>query len=167
MSDDPIHDPQLIDLRNNGTVGLSIDGRRFELKRPKVGEFARLRESYLRMLDELGEMAEDDVARIRVIEERLEVLKPRRERTEGEPLTDDEEAEFRKLRAESRTILRDQQERASHDRLQWFREAFDALVLRGGSLPQNDDDLEPWLAAADFQSKLVVHWMSVPLARGR
>lgn len=146
-------------LAPNGTAVITIGTKAFRLRRPKVGEFRRLRESFFAMSEEVQDVAADTLERIEPISAQLEEL------SDKSDLDPDDRTLRRDLRRQASKLVAEQRDRFESLRFGWIREVFDELS-ENGHLPEEDDDLEPWLIDPRFQAELVKHWQTRPLARG-
>lgn len=140
--------PEGLELHKNGTVTVVLDNDRIVLRRPKMGEFRKLRELLHANQDTLYEMADEaGLLRASIV-------------TEGEEATSPENA-ARLQRA--RRMEREMTRRTEDLNLGWMRET---LALLGGGTVPADDDLPLWMADGSAITTLIGHWRSVPLARG-
>lgn len=139
--------PDSWEPQKNGTILCYIDGALFRLRRPKGGEYRRLREAVLEMRDRVLKDVADKVR---------DAADP--ERTDDEKIADafdeyDQDADI----------------------LKWFRLVFNGGDLDGKnfrglsdrSLPDDDDELPTWFLADKFIGEILDHWRSVPRVPGR
>lgn len=134
------------ELLVDGRVSVVVDGEEWLLRRPKIGEFRKLRERIWETQDQ-------------------KVIITDRFRKEAKAKAE----ELAKADEMTRTI---ESQRFGH-RLtadleelneQWVREAFDLLAARPA--PEAIDIWPTWLRESDFIGSLLEHWRAVPLARG-
>lgn len=149
--------PEGAEFVNDGTLRVHIGGKRWALRRPKVGEYKRLRE--LRY-----EVEDAKLVNLR------DALLP------DEP-DDEENPTKRRLGRMDNELASRQRGRdatAANEKLErdWLVAVFDGdpeRELKGLAdkpLPTDEDDWPLWLTQPDFASQLFTHWRSVPLARG-
>lgn len=137
-------------LRDDGTVTCTVAGKRHRLRRPTMGELRALREAQV--------ACEDDV---------VDAFAPFRQRLadlDAAANEADEADEARAKRKEWRETNAEALAAIEGARVGWVREVF--TTLSKVDLPDDDADLEPWMASADLAAMLIEHWRSVPLARG-
>lgn len=144
-TDDPAEE---LRLEPNGTVTAVLEGKRVTLRRPKLGEFRKLRELLHDSQDRLYAMAE-------AVKEAGSALEAEADAAESvEAVT--ALREVRRLDREYTTANED-------DTVAWMRATFD--MLADSPLPA-DDDLPLWAADGTTVAALITHWRSVPLDRG-
>lgn len=136
--------PDGAEMVKDGTVRLFVDGDTIKLRRPKVGEFRKLRERAYEVAD-----AKLNNLRDAVIEA---------------PAQDAPQAERLAHTMESRKANREM--KAANEVLdqEWMAEAVD--MLGDKALPEARDDWPVWLGSAALATQLFEHWQSVPPARG-
>lgn len=136
--------PDGFELVNNGTARLTIDGQVWRLRRPKLGEFRKLRES----------LDERDDAHLRIISAHQSDDKP----------ADDADAEEKlaytlNARHRSRSLT----EQVGALNVEWLTEALRLLCDRE---PPPADEWPAGMDESGTISALVSHWRSVPLRSG-
>lgn len=141
-----------VELSQTGLVRLRIDGTRYRLRRPFMGELKKLRLALEEVTEEIGD------AQITLHQVRAEVLA-------SEPDDDEDPAAVAKWQREKRSLTRqavnDLTELADKLRLEWWRGVFDEVSLDG--IP---DELPVWILDPDLPDQVVKHWRSVPLGHG-
>lgn len=143
--------PESFQLNKDGTVRAIIGDRVHRLRRPKIGEFRRLREHQQEINDELSERSLAAQQRAREMNDELKAA-------EG-----DADA-LRRLRTEDRALSREIRERAEQLRIDWVRHVFELLADR--PLPEDPDDWESYLLDPNLPADLVTHWQTRPLRSG-
>lgn len=137
--------PDGIELHKDGTATLSIDNDRWRMRRPKLGEFRKLRELLHSREDErlrrLGEFGELPAA-------------------PAKDAPNDEKVAY--------TAAVNAQQRAITDVMQdlnidWLEQALTMLCERE---PPPADDWPSGMAESEMVTKLVEHWRAVPLRSG-
>lgn len=138
--------PEGVDLAPDGTVLLHVDGEVYRLRRPKVGEYRKLKERRSIVQDEALANLQKAAA------------------AEPPPVKDEKDTAASLERAlQQRTLQRaagDANEQLERD---WFAEVADMLCDR--ELPPQDE-WPNWLGQADLAASLFQHWRTVPLASG-
>ncbi len=144
MPNPPNPVPDGIELRKDGSVRLQANGDGWRLRRPKLGEFRKLRE----LLNE----ANDD--RLRIIARMGMPDKPGNDATADEKLeyTLAVSARSRQLEAEVLAL-----------NVAWIAEALRVLCDHD---PPEPDDWPSGMDSSDTIAELVQHWRSVPLRSG-
>ncbi len=136
--------PDGFDLSSDGTILLHIDNERWRLRRPKLGEYRKIREWLRENEDEHRAI----IAGIAVVD------RPGEDATQ-----DDKTAYLTNVTARSRDIT---------DRTEAMNVAWVAKVI--GMLSDKDapdvDDLPAGCQSGEFVGSLVEHWRSVPLRSG-
>lgn len=138
--------PDGVELNKDGTVTITTDGSRCRLRRPKLGEFRKLRE----LLHE----REDNRLRILAEQAAVETTKPEK----------DEDAETKlaytlEVARRGRAVT----DAMSELNITWLSAAIDMLAK--DSAPAVDD----WpsgMDSSEFVAALVDHWRAVPLRSG-
>lgn len=157
-----LHPDDPVQLRPNGTVFCQIAGKRYRLRRPKMGEYRRLRESLQDMTDALDDALEHvavQQARIRTRQSEMS------ERHATGELTDAEQAEWMDLRLQDRNLGREASRMVEQRRLEWLAEAW-AMLSMDGPLPDDPDEAEAWLLDTQLANKLLQHWRTTPFVSG-
>jgi hypothetical protein len=140
------NDPQVPDgfeLIKDGTARLIVDGEIWRLRRPKYGEFRKLRE--------LLQQRDDD--QVRLIIESASLQSP-----EDEP-----ENEVDKQLAE-RIRQRQLNEAVEELNVDWVQEVLVLLTI--DKTPPPPDQWPAGMETLGFIKQLIDHWRTVPLARG-
>lgn len=153
--------PEGLELHKNGTVTVVIDADRFELRRPKAGEYRRLREQLEEINDEILVLADQTDTASGPIREEREATK----RLAGAD-------EIARIRAgittadqlEHRKRLRVFNAHVENKRGEWFRTVIQ--TLSPVALERPDEDLPNWFFTADISAELIRHWQAVPSPRG-
>lgn len=143
---------------DDGTITCSVGGKRHRLRRPKLGEFRRLRETQVQIEDDVRAAADP-------FRDELSDL----DRRAVEATEDGRVDEARSLRDEWRTVNDKALVEIEIVRARWVRSVF--AVLSDIKLPEPDDDdpaadLEPWMVSATLPAAFVYHWRHRPLALG-
>lgn len=131
----------------DGTVIVRVEGETYRLRRPKTGEYRKLREGLHNLQDEITRLtaeASDGIS--------------------GAPednATTEERMRFVMAQRGGGRELTDKAEQLSID---WLRQCFDTLADQ--PLPEGDDDLPVWLWAGDFTAELLGHWRERPFSSG-
>lgn len=139
---DEVPEDDRFDLMADGSVLVTLDGERRRLRRPKVGEYRKLRER-------LWDLQDDKVS---ITERHRDQAKERAEELKGATEVEQTMA----VRQASRALTAELE--ALNE--QWIREAFD--MLGDKAAPEAVDDWPTWLRESDFVTRLVEHWRSVP-----
>lgn len=129
----------------SGTAAVVIDGVRRRLRRPKVGEFRRLRELLQENQDEAYAMSNRLLGVQKAIDD------------SDTPENTARLEEARKLQRELNALTEDRN-------LAWVRQAVE--VLSDSPLTLDDDDLPVWMASGETVTQLLQYWRTVPLAHG-
>lgn len=162
-----------LDLRDNGTIRLYIDGARYRLRRPRAREYRRLRESYQEAQDDISDRSDETEE---WSQELLATIAKRREADPKAGRTPDERREDRKRGRE----LTDFVERTM---FAWWAEVIEVLgeegrtpVLTEGPSDDDDDgdtvefdafaDLPMWMGTVPAANSVLNHWRSVPSLSG-
>lgn len=154
--------PEGLELRKDGTIVLHLDdengrNQRVQLRRPKMKELRRLRETEWEIADEIRAFTAplQDAVDAHLAEHDLDP-------GDSIALT---KASTQVLRT-MRDLMRDRDQkgvvRAEELRGPWAAEAIETL----SDTRIDEDDLPPWCFGADFASALITHWLSVPTRRG-
>lgn len=142
--------PEGFELHSNGTATLvlhvddpaegAVVAHRWNLRRPKAGEYRSFRE-------QLEELSDDALRRQREVRHTAETAAP-----------DDDEATLLaiKLSREMTSLL-------DAGRASWLRNAVETLA--GRALPP-DDDLPAWFGTDADVAALLKHWRTAPSPRG-
>lgn len=130
------------ELRPNGIVIVTLDSEVHSLRRPKVGEYRKMRERLWDLQDE----------KVAITQRHRDEAEARAKDLKGS----DEMVVTLDVRKRSRALTADLEELNE----QWVREAFD--VLADKPLVAGVDDWPTWLRESDFITVLVEHWRSVP-----
>lgn len=152
-------------FRPNGTVLCQVGGRRYVLRRPRMGEFRHLREAMQAMHDRLED--ELEVTARRQLQLRSEMAELG---GDGGELSDGEQARWSELRREDRRLGRDAAALGDTARLEWLQEAW--RLLADQPLPTTEDGAldadvaEAWMLDPNLPAQLLGHWRTVPLASG-
>lgn len=145
------------EFHRNGTATAHVDHVRYRLRRPKAGEYRRLRESLEEVTDAISDRAVELQARAAEIGKRAEEGQKAAEESGGVYLPSSEDRALeRKLVRE----FRDEREAAYGD---WMGEVFGLLCDQ--AVPAQDD-LPVWWTAEATATALFRHWQTVPPARG-
>lgn len=136
--------PDGFELINNGTARLVVDGQVWRLRRPKLGEFRKLREA----------LDERDDAHLRIISEH---------RSEDKPADDADAEEKLAFTLGARARGRAISEQVAALNVEWLGEALRLLCDRE---PPAVDDWPAGMDESGTISALVSHWRSVPLRSG-
>lgn len=140
--------PEGLELHDNGTITAVLDGERFQLRRPRVGEFRKLREVLHESQDHLHELADE----VKAAGQSL-----------ASAQTADNDAESLRLLSEVRRLNRRYDIANEDANMGWMHEAF--AMLADKPIGANDD-LPLWMADGSTITTLIEHWRTVPLARG-
>lgn len=158
-----------VTLVNNGTVRLTVGGKLYRLRRPKMGEFRQLREAIQEVNDEIEAKARALQHEATLIDRQVLELLGLPADADGEAVADAERQlpmvaeEITKLRSEARQHGRQFTDEAEAARLGWAHQVL--LTLSQDGAPALED-LEPWMATARWWASLLAHWQSVPLGLG-
>lgn len=142
-----------IDLRENGTVRVWVDGRCVRLRRPKAREFREVTDALNEAIEEQSELINEtarqgEAIRLRT-EERIE---------QGEAGISEEDA------ALDRKIGREMNDRIDEIIVGWWLRLFSTL---GAPDPGFEAaDLPPWLTRVATALSVIGHWRSVPSLSG-
>lgn len=139
----------LLKYEDNGTITCSVGGTRYRLRRPKVGELRRLWEGWEEGNDDTIAHIEERAAEVAALDKILD--------------GDDTIAKLdaRKERRGIQTEIRFANQAVWAG---WARDAF--ATLGDGKLPDDDEQLEPWLLTATTGLDFIRHWQKVPKASG-
>lgn len=149
---------EAFDLINNGTARIFVDGTAYGLRRPKVGEYKKLREL-------LHDTQDDIQARLLEDDEPKKLTKKKggakaAATDEVEAVVDDALAKVR----EARRLTRELNDFAESKYQDWIEEA--VRMLGDKPLPPDRDNWPLFTTSHEFIAKLIEHWRSVPLALG-
>lgn len=136
--------PDGFELVSNGTARLMIDGEVWRLRRPKVGEFRKLREL----------LHERDDERLRRIASQENHEKP------AEDASQDEKLAYTLALAQRSRVLQEEVEDLD---LNWTAQA---LTILADHQPPPIDDWPSGMGSSEFIQQLLTHWRSVPLRSG-
>lgn len=138
--------PDGFDLRPDGTILLHVDNDRWRLRRPKLGEFRKLREA----------LQERDDQALRLTSARVASL--------PDKLPDDASQADKEERAVSvKQASRDFEESIRSLNVAWLA---NALTMLADSTPPEPDDWPSGADEPDTIAQIVQHWRSVPLRSG-
>lgn len=141
--------PEGLELRKDGTILVVMGEDRYTLKRPKYGELRELRELIANMDDEaLSAVAE--------AQEQVAQLGALATESVGRERADHEIAVGRVTRARRDTL--------EAIRVAGMRRVFE--LLSNHKLPSEEAEWETWVIDPSTFSRMLMHWQSVPLARG-
>lgn len=153
--------PEGLELHKNGTALIVIDEQRFELRRPKAGEYRRLREHLEQINDDILMLAEQTDSAAGPIREERDALKRNAGADEiaaiRAKVTIQDQLEHRKRLREFNSVV-------DNKRAEWVRAVI--ASLSSTPLESSDDDLPTWFFTADMSVELIKHWQSVPSPRG-
>lgn len=152
---------EAFDLVNNGTARIFIEGEPYAMRRPKVGEYKKLRE----LLNETSERIQAKAQEKPKKAPAKKRTKVAAEPTDEEPpkIEDDADAKFAEAR-EARRITNELNDFVEAQYQDWVDEA--VKMLGDKPLPPNRDDWPLFTMSFEFITKLIQHWRSVPLALG-
>lgn len=136
-----------VDYRASGIIDVWIEGERYRLRRPLVGQVRQLREA----IDELSDES------MRLLAKMTEAKPPK-------PDEDASAAEKRDFTLAVNALTRDHTATIESMNADWTRSAFD--LLSDKALPDSVDAWPPWLLSGEFISGCMKHWQSGPLALG-
>lgn len=131
-------------LNPDGTVTIVVDGDVWTMRRPKVGEYGKLRERLWALQDEKTVIT--DRHRMAAAEHAKELAKG-----DADPIE-----QVLAPRRAAREMAIELEELNN----QWIREAFD--LLADSPAPEATDIWPTWMRESGFISRLVEHWRSVP-----
>lgn len=138
--------PDGIELHKDGTVTVTVDNARCRLRRPKLGEFRKLRER----------LRERDDERLRLLAaQAADPLPAPEESAEGQEKLDYTLA----VAARGREL----NDAIAQLNIEWIREAMDMLA-RDTVLPE--DDWPSGMDSSETVQALADHWRAVPLRSG-
>lgn len=138
--------PDGVELHKDGTVTIFTDGERLRLRRPKLGEFRKLREL----------LHEREDAHLRLLAEQAA---DRAEKPGEDASADDKLAFTMAINARSRALT----DALNALNIEWVQAAMG--MLAPGEVPA-PDDWPSGMDSADFVAALVGHWRAVPLRSG-
>lgn len=149
--------PEGAEFMGDGTLRVHIANERYTLRRPRVGEYKRLREY-----------------RYEVEDEKLQNLRGALLPGEPEPAEGTDELRAQRLERTLATRRAGREAAVANEKLEaaWVRTVFEGDPERrleglcSRALPDDEDEWPLWLAQPDFATQLFNHWRSVPLARG-
>lgn len=141
--------PEGLELRKDGTILVVMGEDRYTLKRPKYGELRELRELIANMDDE----ALDAVA---VAQEKAAELGTLAEDVFG--------SERAKHEIAVGKVARARRDALEAIRVAGMRRVFE--LLSNHKLPSEEAEWETWIIDPSTFSRMLLHWQSVPLARG-
>ncbi len=128
-----------IEFSPMGTVTVTLDGKDYVLKRPKLRQYRHYR-------DQIRELSTQAVETLSELREKLEKAKGK----EAEAI----EEEVAHVAANSFELTS----------IPWLKSAFEEL---GDPLPDDHEDWPAWLAAdTSIPTRIITHWRTVPLAPG-
>jgi hypothetical protein len=156
VDDDAPEDKEGMDLRPNGTVHLWIEGQKFRLRRPRAGEFRKLREMFQEVADEITDLSETAGEFERRLVERLE--EARRTDPAARPTAEE--------RQQDRTMSREMTERTETLMFGWWQGVLAELRVNTGHPIPDPDDMPPWLGAIPSANMIIGHWRAVPSLSG-
>lgn len=136
--------PDGIELHKDGTATLSIDNQRWRMRRPKLGEFRKIRELMHRREDE----------RLRLIAEN-----PAIDELDKDADTEAKLAYTNEVNERARGIT----DAIVELNIEWLTEVFTMLC---DAEPPPPDDWPSGLEQNDTIDRLVKHWREVPLRSG-
>ena len=141
-------------FRKTGTVRLRFpNGGAIDLRRPNLGEYRKLRESYYDLLDDNSDEAER-VQRQNIADQ---------ERSDGLDADDPERSDLRRA---IRQRTRDYEHAVEQRRYDWLAMVVGTIRL-GQAVPMPSmDEMDPALIAPEFAGRLMGHLSSVPLDSG-
>lgn len=133
-------------LLPDGRTRITLDSEDWLIRRPKIGEYRKLRERLWDLQDQ----------KVTITARHRDIAAERAKELKGES----EAVQALDVRKRSRDLTAELEELNE----QWIRETFDLLGDRPA--PEAIDDWPTWLRESDFISTLVEHWRAVPLASG-
>lgn len=142
-----------IELLNSGAIRVWVDGNENKLRRPRVREFRKLRETLQDSLDEVTAFAEEVERQQREMNDEID----KRVASGGETYTMDE-------RKANRDRGRELTTRREELLLQWWAMVGE-LLCEGSGWP-DVEDMPVWMGATESSTELVTHWRSVPSLSG-
>ena len=160
-----------LDLRDNGTIRLYIDGDRYRLRRPRAREFRRLREAYQEASDAISD--ESDVVEAWSRELRANIDKRRAE----DPTATQTPEERREDRKRGRQLT----EFVETTMFGWWAEVIEVLESDGrtpilanepgpsGEALEDHDpfaNLPMWMGTVPSANTVLAHWRAVPSLSG-
>lgn len=157
-----------LDLRDNGTVRLYLDGTRYRLRRPRAREFRRLREAFQEAADEISDLSDDHEAWKRTLDDAVD---KRRADDPRATMTPEE-------RKENRERGRQQTEQVERLMFEWWAEVIEVLEADGRTpvLPVPDDtdsatfdrfaEMPMWMGTVPSAGRIIGHWRAVPSPSG-
>lgn len=146
-------------LRPSGTIHLWVDGKRFRLRRPRLGEYRRLREQFEEVADDVSDAADE------AFREQAAVQHAQQLRAEGESASLGYTVVARPTPEERATI------RASNRRLAevrerlheaWWQAVLDTLAVDDARPPE----LAVWMLRSESCGQVFKHWQAVPSPSG-
>jgi hypothetical protein len=150
-------------LVRGGYIRYRVEGRRYTLRRPKLGQLRELeaqidhaQEELKSLAERMREADETDSATAEAIDEEIKAgVTPARKR------------ELDRQSTQLSLNLQDRMQeviRMGRDlREDWWRQVFTMLSPEGQDPP---DDMPAWVGNAATQGYVIAHWQSDPLARG-
>lgn len=145
--DQPV--PEGLELRKDGTILAVVDGERYRLRRPKIGEYRKLLERRDEMSDNLLRTDRDETSAAAALAGLME-----------EARNSDVDVE---VLIAARNKLREASAAARDLTPTWVGEVFDLL----GDRPLPSEDERPsWFVAPQLVGTLLGHWRAAPLVRG-
>ncbi len=144
-------DPGLLTLEPNGTITCWVGETRHKLRRPTVGDLRRLWEGWEDTAVAVDRVDETDSARI-------DTLAKKSDDPGSTP------AKRAEARAQRHELVRGNRAEKQTLWAKWIRDVF--ATLSGETLPDDDDDLEPWMLTVSVGADFLRHWQTVPKASG-
>lgn len=147
----PAEVPEGYEFHKDGTATLHLEGRRYALRRPRLGEFKVLREAYHEVQDRSDQLREEAGAASAAL----------RVAIEADPTGEDDATRAATVHAKatSRRVTM----AIEHLAVDWLRQTHE--LLGDHKLPP-DDELPPWMEEGANISDLFTHWRTRPLPRG-
>lgn len=139
-----------IDLKLNGTAIILIDEKKFSLRRPRMGEYRKLKEK----LEEVSDSIAEKTATLR----------------EQAPTLSSETGAQLNLSHEDRLLQRNLNRELTRfveeQYREWYLMVLETLCSTYTTDAVADDDLPVWFSTSDVCVALIRHWQSVPSLPG-
>lgn len=126
-----------VDLPRDGTAKITINGKRYTLRQPTLGEMRKIRELFDEMVEQLRSVRDHNTQVL--ADKAMNALDPKHKPKPLKKINDDQMI------------------------VDLLREVF--LVLSDDPLPA-DDDLPSWIVDGRFPKDLIEHWRTNPLHYG-
>jgi len=150
-----------LQLAKNGWVRFRVNGERYRLRRPFLGELRDLRLALEDVQDQIGEAAEDVQLIATEMMEKSQALEKDESATPAAVVKG-----RRKMQRESTAKGRELTLLAETLRIGWWERVFATLDVDKAN-HTDPVDLPAWIVDTNLPGQVLQHWRDVPLARGK